>query len=222
MTLMNSSAYYTLLAPLSNTELQEAIHTKKVKVKNYMRNQMIYLEGDACKTADIILNGKVAVERIDENGNLLTIAEFLPDDLLGGNLIFSKNPYYPMTVTAKSKTTLLEINQNYLFELCHQNPEFLRTFLQYISDHALLLGDKIKHHINRSIREGLITYIAGAMRLQNSTQIRLDMTKKELAERMGVQRTSLSRELQKMKQENLIEYDSKIIRVKNKDYFLKP
>ena len=41
---------------------------------------------------------------------------------------------------------------------------------------------------------------------QNSNIIKLNMTKKALAERIGVQRTSLSRELAKMREDGLIEF----------------
>jgi len=41
------------------------------------------------------------------------------------------------------------------------------------------------------------------------------MTKKALAERMGVQRTSLSREFARMKQEKLLSFDGDTITVLN-------
>jgi len=38
--------------------------------------------------------------RSAEKGNVLTVAEFKIGDNLGGNLLFSKYPYYPMSVIA--------------------------------------------------------------------------------------------------------------------------
>jgi CRP-like cAMP-binding protein len=48
-------------------------------------------------------------------------------------------------------------------------------------------------------------------KIQNSNRIQLGITKKALAERIGVQRTSLSRELAKMKADGLIDFDDKTI-----------
>jgi len=45
--------------------------------------------------------------------------------------------------------------------------------------------------------------------------IRLHYSKKELAERLGVQRSSLGRELNKMRREGLLEYDARTITLKN-------
>ena len=93
------------------------------------------------------------------------------------------------------------------------NHEFLRSYLEYVSDHTVILGDRIKHYVNRTIRESIISYLNYECKKQNSTTIKLSMTKKALAERIGVQRTSLSRELAKMRAEGLIEFDSVSIKL---------
>jgi CRP/FNR family transcriptional regulator, dissimilatory nitrate respiration regulator len=120
--------------------------------------------------------------------------------------MFSKNPYYPMTVTAKDATLILEINKTRLFQLFSDNHDFLKSYLEYVSDHTVILGDRIKHYVNRTIRESIISYLDCESKKQNSNIIKLNMTKKALAERIGVQRTSLSRELAKMREDGLIEY----------------
>ncbi|HAE42659.1 MAG TPA: Crp/Fnr family transcriptional regulator [Clostridiales bacterium] len=199
---------YAFLKYIPANLLEEYLKAKTMNIKTYSKGEIIHFDGDKCDYVEHILSGKVVIERIDESGDLLTITEFYPDDILGGNLIFSKNPCYPMTVTAKTDTSLLEIQKDTLFELCSTNPSFLRQFLEFISDNALLLGDKIKHYVNRSIRDSIIAYIRNEYKLQNSNKIILQSTKKALADRIGVQRTSLSRELQKMKSDGLIDYDS--------------
>ncbi len=90
--------------------------------------------------------------------------------------------------------------------------DFIR-YLEYISDHSVILGDRIKHYVNRTIRECIISYLDYESKRQETETIRLAITKKALAERIGVQRTSLSRELAKMRDERLIEFDSDKIRI---------
>lgn len=199
---------YAFLKYIPDQSLEEYLKTKTMNAKTYSKDEIIHFDGDICNYVEHILSGKVVIERIDESGDLLTITEFYPDDILGGNLIFSKNSYYPMTVTAKTDTSLLVIQKDTLFELCSTNPSFLRQFLEYISDNALLLGAKIKYYVNRSIRESIIAYIRNEHKLQNSNKVVLQSTKKALADRIGVQRTSLSRELQKMKNDGLIDFDA--------------
>lgn len=197
-----------LLNHLSNETIVKNLNSGKFKIVSYNKNNIIHFEGEKCQKLEIILNGKVVVERIDESGKLLTISGFYKDDILGGNLLFSKKPYYPMTVSTRLPTVILEIDKDVLFELFCSNAIFLRTYLEFISDHASMLGDKIKNYANKTIRENIMSYLIYETKKQNSNHIKLNISKKALAEKMGVQRTSLSRELAKMKREGLILYDA--------------
>ncbi len=202
-----------LMKSFNTNQLESLLQAKGNKVKSYEKNNIVHSVGDICENLEIILSGEVVVERIDESGKLMTIAEFFDGDILGGNLLFSKNPYYPMTVTAKKTTIILEISKKQLFDLFASSLDFLKSYLAYISDHSVILGDRIKHYVNRTIRECIISYLDYESKKQESITVKLGITKKALAERIGVQRTSLSRELAKMKAEGLIEFDSNSIKV---------
>ena len=196
-----------LVKSFDANQLESLLQAKGNKVNSYERNNIVHFVGDICENLEIILSGEVAVERIDESGKLMTIAEFFDGDILGGNLLFSKNPCYPMTVTAKKPTIILEISKRRLFDLFASSLDFLKSYLAYISDHSVILGDRIKHYVNRTIRECIISYLDYESKKQESSTIKLTISKKALAERIGVQRTSLSRELAKMRNEGLIEFD---------------
>lgn len=203
----------TLLSCLPEKSLDEWIHSGRMPIRRFQPDQIIHLEGDFCRGIEIVLSGRVSVQRIDESGSLMIITQFGPDELIGGNLVFSRNPRYPMTIIAKEETQLVVLEKNLVFDLCSSHPGFLEQFLIAISDNALMLGDKIKHYVNRRLRESILSYLTNMSMIQNSDQILLPVSKKELAEQIGVQRTSLSRELQKMKKEGLLEYDSRSIRI---------
>lgn len=204
---------FALLSALEEITLEGCLSERRMKMTSYSKGTCIHLETDLCTSMEIILEGQVAVERIDETGYLMTITHFGPDEVLGANLIFSRRPHYPMTVSAKTDATLLSIEKTLVFSLCAENPEFLRVFLAYISDHTLVLGDKIKHFVNRSIRDSLIAFLKTEVAKQGTYTVVLPTSKKALADRIGIQRTSLSRELQKMKNEGLITYDATTITV---------
>ncbi|MBS3873521.1 MAG: Crp/Fnr family transcriptional regulator [Dethiobacter sp.] len=205
---------FSLLKTIPESCWEQNLNANKhIQVNKYSQGEIIHFDGDCCSSIDVILNGQVVIERIDDAGNLMRITEFSPDDILGGNLLFSKNPCYPMMVTAKTEVMLLSIAKNLVFDFCATNKDFLKVYLEYISDHSLLLGDKLKHYVNRSIRKSIIAYLKSEYKVQKSQTLQLRLTKKELADRIGVQRTSLSRELQKMKNEGLVEYDKSSISI---------
>ena len=67
--------------------------------------------------------------------------------------------------------------------------------------------------MDRTIRESVLRYLEQERKKQNTNRITLDMTKKALADRMGVQRTSLSRELSKMKKDGIVDFDADSITI---------
>jgi hypothetical protein len=63
------------------------------------------------------------------------------------------------------------------------------------------LTSQLGIEINTIIRDKLTRYLSREKELKGTDRMRLPMSKKALAERMGVQRTSLSKELAHMKRE---------------------
>ena len=196
-------------------ELGKFISNSNSKVNTYKSNTVIYFEGEKCRSMDIILRGCILIQKIDEKGNILTITEFGPGNSIGGNLLFSENPLYPMTVIAKDEVILFNINKHLVLELCHKNKSFLVEYLKSISDKAAILTNKIKTISMKSIRETIIDFLTYEYTIQGTRKIKLSMSKKELAERFGIQRTSLSRELSKMRKDGLVSYDTNFITIKD-------
>ncbi len=203
----------SLLSCLPNQKIMGFLRDGSFVVKNYGKNNIIHLEGDTCMKAEILLSGKVRIDRIDPYGNFFNVSELSRGDILGSNLLFSSHPHYPMTVTAKEATLILEIHREIIIELCYQYKNFLIGFLEAISNNAFHLGRTIHQNVHRTIRQRLILYLKHEAKKQRSTHIVLGLSKKKLAEKFGVQRTSLSRELKKMKDEGLIDYDTRSIKV---------
>src|SRR5690554_269429 len=201
----------TLFAGFTNEQLNNLLSDRRCLVKFFQQGQIVHIEGEPCQAAEIILNGEIAIERISEEGTLMLVARFGPGDILGGNLVFSSNSSFPMTITCRQNSTILALQNDLLLELMHNNKSFLLNFLRIISDNTSLLSGKIRQTINRTLRQRILDYIEIQINSQGRKTICLTMTKKELAEYIGVQRTSLSRELRKMKDDGLIDYDSETI-----------
>ncbi|MDD2294816.1 MAG: Crp/Fnr family transcriptional regulator [Eubacteriales bacterium] len=208
---MNVALQSTLLSSLGEETIRARMKEGRFTIRHYDKEQVVHFADEVCTKMEIILEGKVSVERIDEEGNLMVIAEFPQDEILGGNLLFSQNPRYPMTITAKADTVILNIEKEYLFDLFFDCPAFLRIYLAYISDHAVVLGDRIKHYVSRTIRESVIHFLEYESKCQGADCVTLPMTKKALAEKIGVQRTSLSRELDRMRKEGLIDFEGRTV-----------
>jgi len=200
----------------SEEEIEKYIKEGNFQINNYKKDSIIHMDGDECTNIEVILFGNVVVDRIDYSGNLFTITDFKTGGVLGANLLFSKKPYYPLTITANTETAMLKIEKNFLLDLLWNNKNFLKAYLEFSSTNTARLTSKLKHSVNKTIRENIINYFKHMNNKNNSLTIKLTMTKKQLAENFGVNRTSLSRELKKMKEEGLIDFDNNSITIKDK------
>ena len=201
----------------STNELDKLFQNNLYRISTYFKDSVVHLQNEKCESLDIILSGTVLVQRIDSDGDLLTICNFSAGEAMGENLLFSHRNFYPMTITAKCATEILQIKRELIMKLCQENMKFLNGFLQSASDKTLILMGKIKTLALKTIRQCIIEFLLYEYHVQKSTTIKLNMTKKELAEKIGVQRPSLSRELNKMRKDGLIIYDPKQITITDVD-----
>ena len=212
---MEDLAQLPLFEDFRRDDLRNHLMERGTALHRYLKNEMIYLQGQTASRMDIVLSGKVSVQRLDEKGNVLRIEDFRKGSLIGANLIFSTFRTYPMTVVSEEETVLLSLDAPLILKLCTLNRDFMVQFLKAVSDRTLVLTNKIEEISPGTLRKKLLDYLTYEQKFQKSSCIVLDGTKKQLAERLGVQRTSLSRELQKMKKDGLIVYDRNAIRIKN-------
>ncbi|WP_069649408.1 Crp/Fnr family transcriptional regulator [Caloranaerobacter ferrireducens] len=201
----------------SDKDIITLFNENNYKIKDYPKRTIIYLQNQKCKSFDMILKGIVTIKTIDENGKVLTVSEFKTGDTIGGNLLFADCNNYPMMVEAKTETTLLHMDKELVLRFCHTDMNFSNELLRSISNKILIIGTKLKSVTMKTIRQQIIEFLVNQYYIQNTLEIKLNMSKKEWAEKLGVQRPSLSRELSKMKKEGLIDYNRKIIYIKNLD-----
>jgi len=200
---------------IDKEEINNWFDSNNFTVSSYKKGDAIYFENDNCKTMDIVMSGMVSLQKIDENGNVLTIANFTKTDVLGANLLFSSSSLYHMTSACLKDCVLIKLSKNLVLNLCQNNQDFLRAFLGLLSDKTLYVSGILHNLAHKSIRDMIIIFLKTEYVRQNSRVITLSITKQELAEKFGVQRPSLSRELKKMRNDGLVEYDAKSITIRD-------
>ncbi|AWW26100.1 MAG: family transcriptional regulator, dissimilatory nitrate respiration regulator [Acetobacterium sp.] len=204
-----------LFLDFSEEELNQVFRAHYYEKREYEKDQVIHFQNECCRTMDLILSGRVAVQNLDCEGNVMTINIFQDGDVLGANLIFSSRNNYPMTVLAQSQVVILHLHKELILELCQMNRTFMIGLMKAISDKTLILTDKISAISMKSIRQCIIDFLRYESQIQKSQVIQLPSSKKELAQRFGIQRSSLSRELNKMRQDQMIDFNTKTITIKN-------
>jgi CRP-like cAMP-binding protein len=199
-----------LLAQLSSDKLEEQIADNQVYLKSYTKGMTVYNQKDRCEAFDIVLSGSLVAYALFENGSAITMFEFTTGQMLGANLLFGDIGSYPFTIYCMSDAQLLHITKKAVFEFLHDF-DFTMQFIGMLSLNSNKLNRKITMVTQKTLRENLLEYLKQQSILQDSRNIVLPISKKQLADYLGVQRPSLFRELKKLKDEGIIDVDNRRI-----------
>lgn len=180
--------------------------------KKYTKGSTVYEKGVVCNSLDIVLSGNLVAYATSSNGSESRVFSFEKDNTIGANLLFGNINRYPFNIYATTNCELLHINKDAVEELL-KNYEFTLNFVKILSLNSQVMNQKIAIYTQKTLRENLMDYFSTLSLQQNSRLITLSMSKKQLADYLGVQRPSLFRELKKMQDEGLIFVSNKEIQL---------
>lgn len=180
--------------------------------KKYTKGSTVYEKGVVCNSLDIVLSGNLVAYATSSNGSESRVFSFEKDDTIGANLLFGNINRYPFNIYATTNCELLHINKDAV-EALLKDYEFTLNFVKILSLNSQVMNQKIAIYTQKTLRENLMDYFSTLSLQQNSRLITLSMSKKQLADYLGVQRPSLFRELKKMQDEGLIFVSNKEIQL---------
>lgn len=204
-----------LFSHFNDNDIQELLNSGFVSVKLYSKEDLLFSEGEYCNFLSLVLDGTIEIQKLDSNGNVLVVSTLNSGNVFGENLLFGDKNFYPMSVVAKENSKVLHIKKDYIYKLCSTNESFLRELLRILSNKALNLSSKLKQVTMKSIREMICNYLLEKYNKEKTTTIKLDFSRKDWADKLGIQRPSLSRELMKMRDLGLIDFSKNIIEIKD-------
>lgn len=204
-----------LFSHFNDNDIQELLNSGFVSVKSYSKEDLLFSEGEYCNFLSLVLDGTIEIQKLDSNGNVLVVSTLNSGNVFGENLLFGDKNFYPMSVVAKENSKVLHIKKDYIYKLCSTNESFLRELLRILSNKALNLSSKLKQVTMKSIREMICNYLLEKYNKEKTTTIKLDFSRKDWADKLGIQRPSLSRELMKMRDLGLIDFSKNIIEIKD-------
>lgn len=208
--------YYSLLmksALFKNVEERDLPHLLKclsVHIKEYQVDSYVFSLGDTVSYVGIVLEGHVEVVKENLAGNRNIVAFLGPSHIFGEGIVCTSKRISPVSVRVRETTKILFIPYERIIKSCGSACTF-HTHL--ISNMLRLLGDKnyaLNHKMDilmlRGMREKLVTYLLNEAYKSNSLSFNIGPNRNELAEYLNVSRTSMCRELARMKDEGLLDY----------------
>ena len=211
-----------LFADLSEMECMAMMHCLKTKIKVYAKNQIIVQQGDEPDYILLIIKGSGKVLSVDTQG------EIHINDLLGEGDVFGLDNLYDdclvlkNTLVTTDKTIVMEINKHRLLNPCHnkcyRHEMVLKGMIRMLAKHNSKLNDQCSFINKKTIREKLVAYFNHLANNANSNYFTIPFHKTDLANYLAVDRSAMSTELKKMKEQKIIDYDKREFRLlKKKD-----
>lgn len=181
-----------------------------IEKKSYKRGVTIYEQGKVCETLDVVVTGELHAYSLGDNGSAITIFEFAKGSMIGANLLFGSHHEYPFNIYCLADCEVIHIHKKGVEKLL-RDYSFVMTYIRSLSMNSQGMNRKIKMLTERTLRENIMEYLDQQSKIQNTKSVILPMSKKALADYLGVQRPSLFRELKKLKEEGIIKVSNKII-----------
>jgi CRP-like cAMP-binding protein len=202
-----------LFSGIPQEKLIEYLKKINLRVQKVERGEIVAFEGDECSSIGMILAGQVAVYQLQPSGKKIVIDTLHAGDSFGEVIIFSDQRTYPATIEASENGQIAFLSREDVMKFCNLSPEFLGHFMGLLSNKILMLNRKVKSLSLHSPRLKAINYILENYARQKKLQLHFNESRLEMAEKLGLPRPSLSRELMKLKALGWIDYDGASIKI---------
>lgn len=191
-------------------KIEELLVNGHITKRSYQKDITVHEQHTSCQGIDIVYSGKLIAYSLAANGSETVVFEFTKDNIIGANLLLGNQNKYPMNIYCTANSTLFNVSKKATIDLL-RDYDFVIPFVKSLSLNSQGMNQRIAMYTQKSLRENLIDYLTALSSEQKSKSIILPVSKKQLADHLGVRRPSLFRELRYMRDEGLLEINNRAI-----------
>lgn len=209
---LNGLKHCPLFKDFSDSEIIDLMHTVRYRVVRYHKGEILALEGTVCQHADIIISGNMMANITGPSGRIVRVENHQAGKLLAPAFLFASDNRYPVTVEATTETTVLRLSPVDFEKMLDSDQRLMMNHIRLLSNIISHLTKKVRM-LTMSVREKVCLYLKEQSRLQQSDHILLPLSRQELADHFGIQKYSLLRCLNELKQDGSILVEGRHIQI---------
>lgn len=194
---------------ISDENLPKALSCLGAKQISCIKGETIFSEGDTAKYIGIVLRGSVQLVRVDYYGNRSILTSIEPPQLFGEAFACAELASLPIDAVAAEDTEVILIDAAKISaqctNICTFHRQLILNLLNIVSKKNIVLHQKIEITSRRSTREKLMAYLLMQAKKAHSNTFSIPYDRQELADYLGVERSGLSAEISKLRNEKVIE-----------------
>jgi CRP-like cAMP-binding protein len=195
---------------VNEEELSAMLSCLDSREHSYTRGELIFREGEPADRVGIVLEGNVQIFRNDYDGSRSLLGRAGVGDLFGEVFACAGMSELPVSVEATQDSVILLADCKRVLTVCRNACSFhnrlINNLLQAVAEKNLQLNRKIECMSRRTTREKLMVFLLGEAKAHNSREFDIPFDRQQMADYLNLERTALSKELRKMKDDGLIDF----------------
>ena len=217
MDILLSNLNAPLFTGIKNEDMGAMLHCIGYHISSFSRGEIIAFEGDHLKHIGIVLSGRVDMVKEDLWGNKTMLLRMGRNEIFGETFACGDDSLSTVTFLVSEDATVMFMPFSRVMHSCTMACGFhhrlIENMVRLIAGKNRELMQKVDVVSKRTIREKLLAYLSIQAQQQRQRYFEIPLGRVELAEYLCVDRSALTRELAKMKEDGLIDYDRNHFRI---------
>ena len=200
-----------LFSGVSDTEISAMLNCLQAKLLTFQKGDYVFREGERIDNITVLVKGKLLVQHDDFWGNRNIVNVIRVGEMFGEAYVAPESGSLLNDVIAEEDSAVIFFDVRRILTVCSTACRFHSMVIQNlffaISEKNRKLVQKIGHMSKRSTRAKLLSYLSEEAKRQNSSHFTIPFTRQQLADFLCVDRSAMSNELCKMRDEELLQFD---------------
>ena len=201
----------TLFSGVGEEDIASLLSCLGARKKEYKKGEYILREGECISDIFILVEGKIHIQKDDYWGNRSILSVISVGEMFGEGYAAPESGALLNDVVAVEDSSVIFFDVKRILATCSSACRFHNMIVQNmffaISDKNRKLVQKLGHMSGRTTRTKLISYLSEEAKRQGSSAFTVPFNRQQLADYLCVDRSAMSNELCKMRDEGMIKFE---------------
>lgn len=206
-----------LFSGASDEDIEAMLGCLQARLCTYKKGEYVLREGERIERLMMLVKGELHIQRDDYWGNRSIISMVSVGEMFGEAYAAPESGPLMNDVLAVEDSAVIFLDIGKLLTVCPNGCKFhamaVKNLFFAISEKNRKLVRKLGYMSRRTTREKLIAYLSEEAKRQNSGAFSIPFNRQQLADFLSVDRSAMSNELCKLRDEGLIEFEKNRFRL---------
>lgn len=200
-----------LFSGVSEQEISSMLNCLDAKLRKYGKGEYVYRQGERISGLSVLTEGSLLIQKDDYWGNRTIVSRVDEGEMFGEAFIAPESGPVLNDVVAYKDSAVMFFDITKTLTVCSTACRFhslvVQNLFYAISEKNRTLVQKIGHMSKRSTREKLISFLSEEAEKNGSPNFSISFNRQQLADFLCVDRSAMSNELCKMRDDGLLLFD---------------